>query len=540
MPFTYPFCYTPHPLAIAAANRVRDYLASQPRWADEISAGKMFGVLIYRRPDGTTDFAAAYSGLLGGRCDWQYFVPPVYDSQQPDGHFRQGEAELDNLTLEIRALDTSPQRCTLAADIARATAERDAELAAWRTHCAAAKAQRDLDRRAETESGTTNPEAEAQRIRQSQYDKAETRRIRARHEAVLTPLRTRLADIDRRIADLRATRRRKSEALQHWLFEQYVVHNARGEARNLIEVFATTPQGTPPSGAGDCCAPKLLEYAYRNGLTPLHMAEFWVGASPVGEVRHDGQFYPACRGKCLPILTFMLQGLDVDPNPLATDTGQDIRIIYEDRHLAVIDKPSGLLAVRGREARDSVEDTVRRLWHEAEGPMIVHRLDMDTSGLMLIAKDKATHAALAAQFAARSIRKRYIALLDGVVRGDKGQITLPLRPDPLDRPRQVIDHIGGKAAVTDYEILRISDGRTLIALYPHTGRTHQLRLHCAHSEGLGTPIVGDALYGKIGGALHTNISDNPRQRLCLHAERITFCHPATGEELTFSTPADFV
>lgn len=515
--FTYPFCYEPHPLCIEAAAAVRRHLAAA-RLMEKEHGGKMFGVLIVGCADGTRAFLAAYSGLLVDRNDWPYFVPPVFDAQRPDGYFKTEERRISALTGALTRMEQNTALLEARAAVRRLEAERDEALARQRLLMAGAKARRDA-RRAE---GPLSTAVRADLERESQHMKADLRRLRQRYAVLLDEAHARLRPYTDAIARIREGRRMASEALQTWLFDQYDILDACGHRRTITSIFADTRQGTPPAGAGDCCAPKLLQYAYLHGLRPLAMGEFWVGPSPKGEIRHDGQFYPACRGKCLPILRHALQGLDVDPNPLASADGRTLRVLYEDDVLAVVVKPDGLQSVPGTTGADSVWSLARRRWPQADGPLLVHRLDMATSGLMLIAKTMAAYRALQDQFARREVSKMYLAVLDGVVRrAPSGHIDLPLRPDLDDRPRQVVDAVYGRQTLTDYRVLG-SDGRvTRVALFPHTGRTHQLRVHCAHADGLGCPIVGDALYGRSGG------------RLMLHAGRITFRHPVTGEVLTF-------
>ena len=328
---------------------------------------------------------------------------------------------------------------------------------------------------------------------------------------------------------LKHERKERSANLQLRLFRQFRLLNYRGEVKDLCELFADTVQRIPPAGAGECAAPKLLQYAYLHGWRPLAMAEFWWGKPSQTEVRRQGCYYPSCTGKCGPILRHMLQGLDVEDNPLAqeNDKGKELEIVYEDESLVVVNKPSGLLSVPGKERDASVQALMQARLPQADGPLTVHRLDMDTSGLLLIAKSKEAHQCLQAQFEQRLIRKRYIALLEGVVPNDRGSINLPLRPDLHDRPRQVVDLLHGKPALTDYEVLARKDGRTLIAFYPQTGRTHQLRVHAAHPLGLHCPIVGDTLYG------------TPAERLCLHAEQLEFTHPVSGERMMFRVKEEF-
>ena len=423
--FTYPFCYEPHPLCEMAAKEVQAYIGSHMEIREDADNGKMFGVLVVEYEGGQA-YLAAYSGLLAGRNDWSFFVPPVYDAQQPDGHFKTTEREISLIS----------------------------------------------------------------------------------HHSPLIA-------------------KKMSQDLQVWLFHQYQLLNARGEVKDLVDIwqsYYSRPKlrqkfPLPPGGTGDCCAPKLLQYAYQQGLKPVCMAEFWWGATTHTELRQHLNYYPACRGKCKPILTWMLEGLDVDPNPeLLGFAHLDPKTVYEDEYIVVIDKPSGLLSTPGRIEDYSVETLMRQRYPDA---VIAHRLDMGTSGLLIVAKTLEAYRPLQEQFIKHQIKKKYVAKLEG--RGKKeevrGTVSLPLRPDPMNRPRQMVDLEHGKRAVTDYEFL--SDN--LVALYPQTGRTHQLRIHCAHPDGLGRPIVGDELYGTKG------------DRLMLHASEIWFTHPITGEPMHFES-----
>ena len=425
--FTYPFCYEPHPLSCQAAAEVQQYIATHEEIRRDADNGKMFGVLVVESAEGLA-FLAAYSGLLAGRNDWPYFVPPVYDAQQPDGYFKTTEREISLTT---------------------------------------------------------------------------------RH----SPL----------------TSKQMSQELQTWLFHQYQLLNARGEVKDLVDIwqeYYSRPKlrqkyPLPPGGTGDCCAPKLLQYAYQHYLHPVCMAEFWWGQSTKEELRQHLNYYPACRGKCMPILTWMLQGLDVDPNPETLGyEHMEIPTIYEDNDILVVDKPSGILSVPGRMEDYSVETVMQQRY---PGSIVAHRLDMGTSGLLIVAKHIEAYHPLQQQFIRHEVRKKYVALLEHTGQGS-GIVSLPMRPDPMNRPRQVVDMEHGKRAVTRYEF--ISDH--LVALWPETGRTHQLRIHCAHPDGLSNPIVGDELYGTKG------------QRLCLHAAEIWFKHPISGEEMHFETTPDFL
>ena len=390
-----------------------------------LTEGKMFGVMIVES-EHSLGFLAAYSGLLEGRNDWPYFVPPVFDAQQPDGYFKTKERE----------------------------------------------------------------------IMQS------------------------------------ADHKELSLSLQLWLFQQYRLLNARGETKDLVAVwqdYHSAPRirsryPLPPGGTGDCCAPKLLQYAYLHHLTPVCMAEFWWGESPKSLIRHHGQFYPACRGKCKPVLTWMLQGLDVDPHTDAADAVYpEPAIIYEDEAMAVLSKPAGMLSVPGKTDDDSVAAWAQRRW---PGALLVHRLDMLTSGILLAAKTMEVYQQLQQQFTDRTVKKKYLAIVEGSPAKEHGIIDLPLASDPMNRPLQVVDPENGKRAITEYRVLQAGQ-HSLLALWPHTGRTHQLRMHCAHPEGLGCPIVGDELYGRKA------------DRLYLQAQAISFVHPTTGKRMHFELPYPF-
>ena len=481
--FTYPMCYEPHPLCLMAADEVQRHIAQAAEWREEAGRGKMFGVLVAAAPDGTLGYLAAYSGQLGGRNDWPFFVPAVFDILCPGGHFK----------------------------------TREAEEAGYRLCMAEAKRRRD-----ELRAGGADEESLR---RQSQHMKAELRRMKKRHAAIMAEAAGDVAEACREAEELKARRRQMSDELQAWIFSQFKMLNALGQQRDLNDIFAAETGGAPPSGAGECCAPKLLQYAYSHALRPLCMAEFWWGESPRAEVRRHLNYYPACRGKCLPILKHMLQGLDVDPDPLEGDDGGRLQTIYEDGHIAVVDKPAGMLSVPGRTGRRSVADVLRMKWGDGAEPLVAHRLDMDTSGLLVVAKSPGDQRLLQRQFEGRSVKKRYIALVDAPhISPPEG---LPLRPDPLDRPRQVVDRQQGREAVTYYRVMAERGGRVRLELHPLTGRTHQLRVHCAHPDGLNAPIVGDALYGQRA------------ERLCLHAESIEFCHPATGQAMSFRSEAPF-
>ena len=524
--FTYPFCYTPHPLCVMAAKEVQHYLSKQSEWQEELSQGKMFGVLIVQTEDGSIGYLTAFSGILAGKNIHPYFVPPVYDLLQPQGFFKIEEGNISAINRRIRRLEEDKKYIDLRSNLTQTTQSAQDALSIAKTQLKEAKDKRELLRK----TGQLNAKEEAELIRESQFQKAEYKRLERSWKDKIASLQVEAGNWEKQIQELKAERKVRSAALQQQLFEQFRMLNYRGEVITLCDIFEQTVHKTPPAGAGECAAPKLLQQAYLHHWKPIAMAEFWWGNSPKNEVRHHGYYYPACKGKCEPILWHMLQGLEVEANPMQQEAergNEKLNIVYEDQWLLIINKPAGMLSVPGKERQTSIYDLARKAYPEAEGPMIVHRLDMATSGLLIIAKDKKTHQHLQAQFKNRSIRKKYIALLDGIVPEDEGTIELSLCPNPLDRPRQMVDTQYGKPAITYYQVLERTDKYTRIAFYPHTGRTHQLRVHAAHPSGLHCPIIGDELYGKKD------------KRLYLHAESIEFTHPVNGQSMCITEKADF-
>lgn len=514
--FTYPFHYTPHPLCVIAAEETQAYLKERTEWREELQTGKMFGVLVVRTPAGEVGYLAAFSGNLAGKNVHPFFVPPIYDLLQPDGFFRQEEEQINEINARIRTLQASP-----ALEDARSRLQSTIEYCDFVLQAAKDLMKKRKEERDRLRQFPLTEEETALLIKESQHMKAAHKLTKKSLRSILEEDQAKVDRLEQEIEQLKQERKRRSAALQRKLFEQFRILNARGEVKDLCELFAPTYQGAPPAGAGECAAPKLLQYAYQHQLEPIAMAEFWWGDSPKTEIRHHGYYYPACKGKCEPILHHMLQGLRVDENPLLADSHQETKldILYEDDYLLVINKPAGMLSVPGKGDVDSVYQRLSILYPEATGPIIVHRLDMATSGLLLAAKTKEAHQNLQAQFKNRTIQKRYIALLEGEVPQDEGEIRLPLCPDPLDRPRQIVSEEFGKPALTRYRVLERTSGKTLIAFYPQTGRTHQLRVHAAHPLGIHCPILGDELYGRKA------------ERLYLHAEYLAFTHPITSERI---------
>lgn len=522
--FTYPFHYTPHPLCVMAAGEVQAYINKQTRWKEELDKGKMFGVLIVRTSSGQTGYLAAFSGNLCGSNSHSFFVPPVYDLLKPDGFFKIEEEQISAINHQIGQLQNCDRYLELQQKMERETVSSQQALSEARKVLKAAKEKREQRR-----LHRPNENEQAAMIRESQYQKAEFKRLERYWKEQISEIKTEMESFSSRIEALKAERRNRSATLQQKLFQQFNFLNAKGETKNLCAIFEETVQKTPPAGAGECAAPKLLQYAYLSGLSPIAMAEFWWGESPKTEIRHHGYYYPSCRGKCEPILRHMLQGLDVEPAPSERySLSQNMpEILFEDQWLLVLHKPEGVLSVPGKSEEQSIYSLLRARYPEATGPLVVHRLDMATSGLLLAAKTQEVHRHLQAQFENRSIKKRYIALLDGILPEEEGVIDLPICPDYLDRPRQMVNEELGKTAITRYRVMDRKNGQTRIAFFPLTGRTHQLRVHAAHPLGLNCPIVGDELYGRKA------------ERLYLHAEYLEFIHPVSGQRMVIEKKAEF-
>ena len=565
-----PLDYQPHPLCIAVCKELQAYLSKREDWREEIEKGKMFGVLIVENAQPASGaskigYLAAYSGQIGGRSDWDDFVPAVFDYLQPDGYFKIHEAEISDINQRIKQLEGNEHIKEAKSLILQLQEERKQTIAAYQEKMKEAKAKRDARRK----TGNLTPEEEDEMVKESQFMKAELRRLK-KSLSEKTTLETEYEVFQADILRLKQLRKTLSDALQQWLFSQFRMQNHEGKMKDLLEIFRDAalrdyPQATlatsriaalkmvPPAGSGECCEPKLLQYAYLHGYRPLQMAMFWWGESPKEEIRHHLQFYPACNGKCKPILHWMLPDRVFDSKIAEKLT---LETLYEDDQLAVIYKPSGLLSVPGKDSsQPSVYSIMRKKYPAANSPLIVHRLDMATSGLMIIAKTDFAYHRLQKEFLHHRVQKKYIAIIGckdqeacdkiwekakkkemkeeeerSSIATEKQKISLPLMPDYLDRPRQIVNHEQGKEAITEYEVLdRIDATHLRLALYPKTGRTHQLRVHCAHHEGLNAPILGDPLYG-----------NEKASRLHLHAEEITFEHPLTGKEINIKREADFI
>jgi tRNA pseudouridine32 synthase/23S rRNA pseudouridine746 synthase len=533
--FTFPFHYVPHPWSVRASEELIQKIESVEFGHDfglhtdtsDFACGKMFGVLVVENPAGEIGYLAAFSGKLGDSNNHLGFVPPLFDMLEPDGHFKTSEARLTAMNKLIEELETATELNILKEEID--TIARMAEEARLETKNALNEGKRaraairaNLHELNPQDAAERNASLNKQSHDQQSAYKHETRLWRSRLDEKKQILNQLITPIE----VLKSERKQRSAALQNWLFEQYRFANSKNESKSLAAIF--TPN-EPPAGAGECAAPKLLQYAFMNGYKPLCLAEFWWGKSPATEIRLHRNYYPACRGKCLPILGFMLEGIELDANPLldsAFDTLQ-FEILAEDDALLVINKPSGLLSVPGKTRQDSVYHQVKRLRPDITGPIIVHRLDRSTSGIMLIPKTAHAYHYLQQQFIGRSIEKRYVALIEGEISENEGVINLPIRPDIDDRPRQLVCFEHGREAITHWQKVSTRDGRTRIHFFPKTGRTHQLRVHAAHKLGLNAGICGDELYGKGG------------ERLKLHAASIAFKHPTTEQQITITQEPDF-
>ena len=563
-----PLDYEPHPLCITACKELQAYLAERKDWREEIDKGKMFGVLIVEKNDKEIGYLAAYSGQIGGRSDWKGFVPAVFDYLQPDGYFKTHEAKITELNQRIAHLINNPEIKETERILNKLHKVQEHKLNLHKMQITEAKAKRDARRQEASLHPDTKgltPEEEQAMIKESQFLKAELRRFK-KLISQKTPLEEMYDNYQKGLQEIKQLRKSDSDELQKWLFSQFKMLNDKGESKDLLEIFKEFNQMVPPAGSGECCEPKLLQYAFEHGLKPIQMAMFWWGESPKEEIRHHLHFYPACNGKCKPILHWMLPADVFEQASADAYIYNKVEILYEDQELAVIHKPEGMLSVPGKDAQQpSIYSWARKQFPEATGPLIVHRLDMATSGLMVIAKTEFAYHRLQEQFTSHQVQKRYVAIvcckdkdMAQRIKDATKMISLPLMPDYLDRPRQIVNHEQGKEAITEYEVLGSEERRVKseefnsaanhevqssnlkvqssnlkvqcirLALYPKTGRTHQLRVHCAHREGLDAPILGDPLYGNV-----------KADRLYLHAEAITFKHPLTGKEIHIERKADF-
>ena len=538
--FTYPFFYEPHPLSRLAAEQLQRRLNTQTdwqhdfgidHWVDGVNVGKMFGVLVVRNGAGEIGFLSAFSGKLADEHHWPGFVPPVVDFLAVDSFYRKGEKAIEEVNDTLYSLMESKPYQQAKLDLETVQQKSNEELEASKRKQKEAKKIR-KEKREQGKQTLTEEEF----LLLDERLKAESMQMHYQSKDLIRHWKKELAEKeaafkvwDAKSKAFKMQRKEMSNALQQEIFRQYQFLNIQGDTKGLADIFSTTAFKVPPSGSGDCALPKLLQYAFKHQMEPLAMAEFWWGQSPKSEVRKHGYYYPSCKGKCEPILGHMLIGMKVDESPMSKVSTDEktLEAVYEDEFLLVINKPHEFLSVPGKTNADSVLARMERKYKKATGPLLVHRLDRATSGLLLVAKDKDVHKHLQDQFLAKTIKKRYVALLEGEIEGDEGQIDLPLRPDIEDRPRQLVCYEHGKPATTKWKVVQRKGNRTLVHLWPLTGRTHQLRVHVAHQDGLNTPMVGDDLYGKADIRLH------------LQAAELTFIHPISKETIKIELPSDF-
>ena len=537
--FTFPFYYEPHLLAKIATLEVQEYLEHQTDFehnfglknsSNALAVGKMFGVLVVKNEHNKIGYLTAFSGKLADKSLPEIFVPPVFNMRTAGSFYIKGELEIDGINAQLGILKKDKKYLSLKKLVKKISKEIEDDLAFQRKRMKLSR----TDRKAQKKKAIAILSAVefqqfTKKLTQESYNNQFfLKELQAYYQAKYELISKDFLNFEAKITALKQARKEKSNYLQQTLFSKYAFLNQQKELKNLLAIF-DNPAIKPPAGSGECAAPKLLQYAFANNLTPIAMAEFWWGISPNSAVRKHKNYYPACQGRCKPILSHMLKGVEMDPNVLLDTLSekQELKIIYEDAVLIVVDKPAEFLSVPGKEIKDAVYTRIKEKYPTATGPLIVHRLDMSTSGILVLTKTKEANKILQSQFINRTIKKRYVALLEGILSEDSGKIQLPLRVDLDDRPKQLVDFTHGKAAETRWEVLRRENGKTRVHFYPISGRTHQLRVHAAHKNGLNTPIVGDDLYGKKENRLH------------LHAEFIEFLHPTTNKNISFTIPPEF-
>ena len=530
-----PFSGEPSPLATCAAGLLQTRLLQSPPDHDFGLAGpgglgKMMGVLVGRDEKKRLGYLAAFSGKLDGGTVLPGFVPPVFDTYEPGGIYKSEEEKINLINQEIQLLENDGEYLKVLQELFLLKQACEVEKQNMLDRHKKNKIRRKSMRQVLETQGVKPDDARLLALdHESARQHFEWKDLLKNHKKKVGEVESKASIFQQKIDDLKTRRKQLSAGLQDILFNQYNFYNARGNLKNLRQIFSTVQQNLIPSGAGECCAPKLFQYAYQHKITPLAIAEFWWGRSPASEVRVHGHFYPACRSKCYPILGHMLEGLLVQPLPAHhnPNLNQPLPVLYEDDVLIIVNKPAQFLSVPGKNIRDSVLTRWQEAYKDATGPLIVHRLDMSTSGIIMGAKTKEAHAFLQKQFENHTIKKRYVAILSGKPQEEKGFINLPLRVDLDDRPRQLVCFQHGKPASTYWKMISSQGQEARVYFFPVTGRTHQLRVHAAHKDGLGLPIKGDDLYG------------DPGDRLYLHAEQLEFIHPMTGKEIKIYCPAPF-
>ena len=534
--FTFPFYYEPHQLCEIAVDELQDYLKYQIDFEHNfglnsnkkgLEIGKMFGVLIVKNSDDEIGYICAVSGKLAETNHHKKFVPPIFDMLSKDSYFLKEEEVLNNINQQIEILEKNTDYLMLKNQLKTEIKNSKIDISEKKTALKKAKKERDFRRaKAQKELHLEKYAAFEEALsKESLEAKYFFNNVTRYWEHTLNNIKNQLSVFTNQIDELKEKRKTNSAALQQYLFSQYQFLNTKKEVKSLLEIF----DENPPAGSGECAAPKLLQYAFLHDLKPIAMAEFWWGKSPNTAIRKHGYYYPACQGKCKPILSHMLTGIEMDTNPMLQNpaVGKELEIIFEDDDLLVVHKPAEFLSVPGIHIQDSVYTRIKQQFPNISGPIMVHRLDMSTSGLLVLAKHKKAHQHLQSQFINRIVTKKYVALLDGIIKENSGKIILPIRVDLDDRPRQLVCYEHGKNAETKWEVVQRKNNKTRINLFPITGRTHQLRVHVSHLLGLNTPIIGDDLYGKKANRLH------------LHAAYLEFEHPTTKEKMSFNKEAEF-
>jgi tRNA pseudouridine32 synthase/23S rRNA pseudouridine746 synthase len=537
--FTFPFYYEPHLLCKIASKELQEYLETQTDFEHDfglhnkqtdVAIGKMFGVLVVENQQKELGYLCAFSGKLADKSLPKKFVPPVFNMRTEGSFYIKGENELNKINESIGLIEENSHFLSLKKLVNTLEKKAFLDLENERQKMKLAKKNRKTRK---VEASISLPKKAFdefnQKLTQESYNhQFYYRELHEHWETKIAHKQENLTVFQDELSQLKKERKKKSNYLQQTLFGKYQFFNQQKELKGLNDIF-NNPEIKPPAGSGECAAPKLLNYTFANELKPIAMAEFWWGTSPNSEIRKHKNFYPACQSRCKPILSHMLEGVDLEESKMLESyfEEKELEIIFEDEALIIINKPPEFLSVPGKEVLDSVYTRIKTRYPNATGPLIVHRLDMSTSGILILTKTKESNKIMQRQFINRSVKKRYVALLDGNLQENEGIIKLPLRVDLDDRPRQLVCFTHGKPAETLWKVIHRENGKTRVHFHPITGRTHQLRVHASYFEGLNTPIIGDDLYGKKANRLH------------LHAEFIEFSHPITNKIISFTVPATF-
>ncbi|MGF1756072.1 pseudouridine synthase [Vibrio makurazakiensis] len=529
--FTFPYYYSPHRICEIALNEVQEQLLKSG--VSQNSIGNMFGILVVENEAKQLGYLLAHSGELHLTTSQTeafvpLFVPQVFNESAFAMSSKPLKAKIAAANLKLKEHQKHIVDNDNLNKLEQLRILSEAKLKQMQDATAEGKKLR-KQRRKEAE-GSLDPAALTQLIsdlgNESSREKRELKALKLENQLSLQNLESEINTEQEALDALTHKVTHLQTELESLRLQHFQFSNKVQEQKSLHELLAGQPALT---GTGECCAPKLLNYAYLNKLKPIAMVEFWWGLPPKAEIRQHGNLYPVCQSKCFEILEYMLEGVALEDNPLIVtpSIGKKFEVVYQDDVMIVVNKPAEFLSVPGKFIEDSVYTRIKAQFPEATGPLIVHRLDMSTSGLLVLALTPETNKNIQQQFINRTVEKRYTALLDGKVEGDSGIITLPLAGDINDRPRQLVCYENGRHAETKWQVIERTNNQTKVHLYPKTGRTHQLRVHCAHPQGLGVPITGDDLYGFKLNRLH------------LHAGYLKLKHPVSGKELEFEVPSEF-